>query len=268
MNRDGKEAFHHNIFKTASEILEQLSNEEDNSIPERQTRAAAAENPNNDFCEFHRYLLTGSLDSAMEINLKEFKTIVESLIKALKSHVEPLLENEVFKAICIILDSESYLFLSVDIIYDEVKVIVEHSKSLLLANNCSINHLKEELEVLHDHIIRYVSKSSSERCWPIIFRIGHDLGIHNLLHVLEICLAVPLSSAESERVFSFLWCTFSKEWQSMKHETLEILLRIRSDVDLREEQYSDAVDMFLSEYPDGTVRKRKRHLQGHKYPSC
>ena len=78
----------------------------------------------------------------MEINLKEFKTIVESVIKALKFHLEPLLENEVFKTICIILDSESYLFLSVDIIYDKVKVIVEHFKSLLLANNCSIDHLE------------------------------------------------------------------------------------------------------------------------------
>ena len=45
LNRDGKEAFHCDIFKTASEILEQLSNEED-IIPERQTRAAAAENLN------------------------------------------------------------------------------------------------------------------------------------------------------------------------------------------------------------------------------
>ena len=25
--------------------------------------------------------------------------------------------------------------------------------------------------------------------------------------------------------------------------------------------------MFLNEYPDGTVRKRKRHLHGHDYPS-
>ena len=146
----------------------------------------------------------------MEINLKEFKTIVESLIKALKSRLELLLENEVFKAICIILDSQLYLFLSVDIIYNEVKVIVEHFKYLLLANNCSINHLKEEVEVLHDHIIRYVAKSSSARCWPMIFHIGHDLGIHNLLHVLEICLTAPLSNAESEGVFSFLWCIFSK----------------------------------------------------------
>ena len=140
MNRDGKEAFHRDdIFKTASEILEQLSNEEDDTILKHQTRAAAAENLNN-FSEFHGYLHTGSLDSTMEINLKEFKTIVESLIKALKSHLEPLLENEVFKAICINLNSQSYLFLSVDIVYHEVKVIVEHFKSLLLANNCNMDH--------------------------------------------------------------------------------------------------------------------------------
>ena len=37
LNRDGKEAFHRNdIFKTASETLEQLSDEEDDIIPERQ----------------------------------------------------------------------------------------------------------------------------------------------------------------------------------------------------------------------------------------
>ena len=59
-----------------SEISEQLSDEEDDILPECQTRAAAAENLNNGFCEFHGYFLTSSLDSAMEINLKEFKTIV------------------------------------------------------------------------------------------------------------------------------------------------------------------------------------------------
>ena len=53
----------------------------------------------------------------------------------------------------------------------------------------------------------------------------------------------------------------------MKHDTLEILLRISSDVDLHEERYRDADDMFLNYYPDGTVRKRKCHLKGHKYPS-
>ena len=52
----------------------------------------------------------------------------------------------------------------------------------------------------------------------------------------------------------------------MKHNTLGILLHILSDVDLHEERYRDAVDMFLNKYPDSIVRNRKHHLQGHKYP--
>ena len=32
----------------------------------------------------------------------------------------------------------------------------------------------------------------------------------------------------------------------MKHETLQILLQIQSDIDLCEERYRDAIDMFLN----------------------
>ena len=53
----------------------------------------------------------------------------------------------------------------------------------------------------------------------------------------------------------------------MKHDTLEILLHIQSDIDMHEGRYGDATDMFLNEYKDSTVRKRKWHLQSHKYPS-
>ena len=94
---------------------------------------------------------------------------------------------------------------------------MDHFKDVLLANNCHIDHLKEEL--LFDHINRYVSKSSAEKCWPIIFRIGDNLGIRNLIHILHICLVAPLSNVESERVFSLLWRIFSKERQSLKHDT-------------------------------------------------
>ena len=88
----------------------------------------------------------------------------------------------------------------------------------------------------------------------------------NLLHIIEICLTAPLSNAESGRVFSFLWCIFTKEKQSLSHEMLEMLLHIQSGVDQSKEQYGGAVEMFLTEYPDGTIRKRKHCLQGHAYP--
>ena len=95
-------------------------------------------------------------------------------------------------------ESESNPFLSVDIIYDEVKVIVEHFRSLLLAT----------LLLLHDHIIRYISKSSSERCWPITFRNGHDVGIYNLLHVLEMSHCPFIQCWVRESLFIFVAHSF------------------------------------------------------------
>ena len=125
---------------------------------------------------------------------------------------------------------------------------MEHFKDLLLANNCRIDNLKEELEILFDHFNIYVSKSSAEKCSPIIFRIGDDLGIRNLLYILEICLVAPLSNSESERVLSLLWCITSKERQSLKHDTLQLLLHIWSDNDQSKERYGDTVEIFLKEY--------------------
>ena len=52
----------------------------------------------------------------------------------------------------------------------------------------------------------------------------------------------------------------------MSHETLEILLHIQSDIDQGKEQYGGTAEMFLTEYPDVTVHKRKFCLQGHAYP--
>ena len=72
----------------------------------------------------------------------------------------------------------------------------------------------------------------------------------------------------SQRESWFLWHIFSKQWQSVNHDTLEILLHIHSDIDLHEERYRDAIDMFLNEYLGGTVRKRKCNLHGHQYPLC
>ena len=69
---------------------------------------AAAENLNNNFCYFYEYLLNEDLETTMEVNYKEFKHIPASLIYASKTQLQPLLENDVLKAISIILDSESH----------------------------------------------------------------------------------------------------------------------------------------------------------------
>ena len=51
-----------------------------------------------------------------------------------------------------------------------------------------------------------------------------------------------------------------KERHSLSHNTLERLLQLRCD-----ENYEHAIELFLHKYPDGTVRKRSRHIDGHVY---
>ena len=113
-----------------------------------------------------------------------------------------------------ILNSESHQLNDADVLYDKVKVVADHFKSMLMANGCSTEHLKERPEILHNHIKRYVSKNTTDKCWQIIFNISYDVGIRSLFHAIERSLTTSFSNKESKPVFSCSWCLFSKERQS------------------------------------------------------
>ena len=84
LDRDGGDDFERNDkFPTASEILEKLTDKEEEIIPEHCTRAGPSENPNNDYCQFHGYVLKGNLQDALESCHQEFVTIVSSLKESL-----------------------------------------------------------------------------------------------------------------------------------------------------------------------------------------
>ena len=54
----------------------------------------------------------------------------------------------------------------------------------------------------------------------------------------------------------------------MNNETLERALQFRFGTgDYSIEQYDHAIDLFLTEYPDETVRKKRRQPDGDNYPS-
>ena len=109
------------------------------------------------------------MQDAIESCHQEFVTIISSLKESLALRLESILENDVFKAISVILYSEFYQFPKSEIVYDEVKVGVDYFKSPVLANNCNLNFLKEEFKTLHGYIKRYVSKCLPEKCWSVIF---------------------------------------------------------------------------------------------------
>ena len=126
--------------------------------------------------------MKGSMKDAIATCHIEFIYLLLNFKTAVTVKLEPLLENPVLKSIRIILDSESYKFHDVDLPYGKVKVVTDHFKSMPMANGCSNEYLKKEFEIPHDHFKRYVSQNTPEKCWQIIFNIGHDLSIRNLLH--------------------------------------------------------------------------------------
>ena len=254
------------IFYNASEILEQIDDEEEDIIPERQTRADTNDNPDNNVTLFHGYLLTGSVEDALEKCNQDYLNILENLREALTVRLSSIIDDPIYRAIAIVLDTQSYLFNDIDTLFEEVQVLADHFKDVLEANGCNLRRLKTELDVVRDYIIKFTSKHTPEKCWAIIFNIKQDLGVTNILQLVEICLVIPLSNAESERVFSFLWRLFCKERTSLSNDSLEMLLRMRNDSNFSKERYGNAVNKFLTEYPDGTLRKGKRRLAGHKYP--
>ena len=113
------------------------------------------------------------------------------------------------------------------------------------------------------HVRKFLSGNSPLCCWPQLFQLKSSLGLKNILHIAEICIVVLLSNAESEQMFSYLWRQLSKERMSLNHETLERILQLRSaGKDYCIETYDHAIDLFLTEFPNGIVRKRPCHVDG------
>ena len=96
-----------------------------------------------------------------------------------------------------------------------------------------------------------VDLGESNKIWPILFAMKHELGISNILHMAEICLALPISNPESERVYSFLWRVYSKDHHSLKNNKLEHILR---DNDYSIERYNNVIEIFFNQFLNGEVR--------------
>ena len=120
------------------------------------------------------------------------------------------MQEAVFAAIAIFLDSESYRHIGAETIKINLDTIVNRFRSLLEANNCEIEKLHSEFETVFDHVNLFLPNVSPSKVWPNLFMKQKELNIENIIHVAEICIAVPLSNAETERVFSFLWKVFAK----------------------------------------------------------
>ena len=265
LDAQGVEAFSNTeIFSSTANMLQYLQPNEEEVIPQRATRNATRENPTNSHSLFHDFLMSGNIEGAKERVLGEFKSIVDGLHKSLQSRLGPIMQEAVFAAIAIFLDSESYRHIGAETIKINLDTIVNRFRSLLEANNCEIEKLHSEFETVFDHVNLFLPNVSPSKVWPNLFMKQKELNIENIIHVAEICIAVPLSNAETERVFSFLWKVFAKERQSLKNRALENTLILRCDTNTSPERYSHAIDLFLSVNPSGQIRKGSRRTCGYQ----
>ena len=137
------------------------------------------------------------------------------------------IEDDFFTATAAILDTKSYVNEDYEELYEKsVPIIVSRHSQQLVANNYNVDRLKAEFRVMFTHVRKLLSGNSPSCCWPHVFQLKSGLGLKNISHTAEVCIAVPLSNAESERIFSYLWCQISKEQISLNHQTLERILQL------------------------------------------
>ena len=254
------------LFPTTRKLLNEFSEVEEEIVPFRQTRNDVLINQNK-FVYYHEYLLSSDRSEAIKKAVAEFVDILSILEESVTVRFAEIVDNPVIIAMAKLLNSTNYSYVDIEDLYHEVIIIYDHFEKLFSANGCLREHLKSELRVLMLHVNTFLSKVPSTKCWPHIFAAKDSLEISNIIHIVELSIAFPLSNAECERFFSFLWRLYTKERLSLGNETIEALLRLRGDSDFTAKNYDGAIDAFLSQHPDGTLRSAKRHVGGHNYPS-
>ena len=262
LDKNGPEVFEKaDIFPVCSSFLSSINREDADLFPDRRTRSTINENFDNYL--FNDYLIKGSKEAAAHQCLHEFRKIIEKLEVSLEERMSSITKDDLFTAVADVLNTQAYVFKTCDELFSKVSVITSKFQSLLIANGCQLSKIKCELDILLEHIRKFLPSVTPIRAWPQIFTMKHALGVQNILHVVEIGIALPIGNAESERVFSFLWRVFSKERQSLSNDTMLDILRLRCDTNYDPQRYERAIELFLSEYPSSNIHKLPRRLDGH-----
>ena len=172
---------------------------------------------------YNGYLLKGNIQDDLSSIAQYFVDILEKLHEAFETRFSPMLDDPVFIAVATFLNTGNYKHQqSSDELFDNsVKLIYDRFETLFQANGCDKTLLKTEFRTLFTHVTTFLKNMSSTKCWPQLFQLQDSVSLRNILHITELCIAIPLSNAECERVFSFMWRIYNKDRASMSHETLD-----------------------------------------------
>ena len=157
-------------------------------------------------CPFWRsvFQMCGSVENALEICHCEFLKILCTLAESIRVRFNSIIGNPVIKSAATFLDTKSYCSMDIEGLLKAGSVLVESFELLLEANGFNPDALSTEINLLHTHVVQFLSNCSPDKCWQRLFKLKETLGIKNVLHLAEISLVIPLSNAETEHVYSFL----------------------------------------------------------------
>ncbi|XP_002130702.2 uncharacterized protein LOC100179588 [Ciona intestinalis] len=214
---------------------------------------------------FHSHKLsecTGGLDATLQAVSEELRTVVHGLVESLTSRLQNLTKDPIFVSAAMVLDVASYGAMSVQEIRKAYSVVEERFHQPLTNNKCIFGRVETEIRTIQSHHMLFLKQASNEVAWQQLFRLKKKLQISNALQIVEICMVLPFTNAKVEHIFS----SFTKKQRSerLNNKSELALLRIcGKDSGYEKQDYSHAVNLFLTAFPDGKTRKKTRRLEGY-----
>ncbi|KAK6168655.1 hypothetical protein SNE40_019847 [Patella caerulea] len=173
---------------------------------------------------FHGYVMTTNLEEALLLDITNIEPILENLCVNIKQRFSNFTDNPIYSAVANLLDTKGYQFKDEADIKQSIPLLIEHFSTVLAANCCDTLKIQHEFDTVHLQVKTFLKNSSSHNVWPQLFQSRLDLAIDNILHLAEIAIVVPISSAEVERVFSKFVKILTKDRQSLKNQSVRGVL--------------------------------------------
>ena len=191
-----------NSRKSIKKIQKLLRESDEIVIPDREVRSREGNSHRNS--SIQGFQLRGSLENAIEQTKDQMVTILGALVDIYDTRFADIIENPIYKAASVFLDTSSYTEVGESIIVSNMQEIVDKFHRHLDSNGCKFDRLERELNIVLTHVGTFLKHFSPRNAWLALFKKGKVLGISNLLLVAELCIIFPLGNAE----FSFLWRVF------------------------------------------------------------
>ena len=123
------------LFAWKEKFLSILKAEQAEIIPSRQTWLDTTVNPTNLHTLHYEYLLTGSIENALEEVIYEITKILEELEERFTQQYNPIVKDEFFLPTAKFLDTSSYVQLEFDYLFESVTIIQNCYREMLIANS-------------------------------------------------------------------------------------------------------------------------------------